>query len=81
MEAAKPMIDSRKASALIVEKHRRLNEDKKRLAYVSGMGCATNSIIQLTVMSRKFPLKTAESPRKSVERFIGYEKSIKNYLN
>ncbi len=48
---------------------------------MSGMGCAANKIIQLTVMSRKLPLKTAESPRKRFGNFICNEKSPKNYLN
>jgi hypothetical protein len=38
------------------------------------MGWAANMIIQLIVMSRKLPLKTAWSPLKSVENFI------ENYL-
>jgi hypothetical protein len=35
------------------------------------MGCAAKRIIQLRVISRKLPLKTAWSPRKSAENRIG----------
>ena len=43
---------------------------------MSGMGCAENIIIQLRVISKKLPLKTAESPRKSADSFIMLMQSV-----
>jgi hypothetical protein len=48
---------------------------------VAGIGWAVNSIIQLTVISRKLPFRIDDSPWSRADRFILQSNQNKNYLN
>jgi hypothetical protein len=72
MGPAMPITDRRKALAPKLRSH--------KLAYVAGIDCAKYITIQLRVKSKKLPLRKADSPRKSEDRFIIQSILTFNYL-